>query len=38
MFSQKGSGYLASAVGVPLYMDKVTAKNQDLLLLGFVLK
>ncbi|XVF66540.1 hypothetical protein PTKIN_Ptkin10aG0044800 [Pterospermum kingtungense] len=30
MFNQKGIGYLASAVGIPLYMDKVTARRERL--------
>lgn len=30
MFNQKGIGYLASAVGTPLFMDKFTAKKQRL--------
>lgn len=30
MFNQKGNGYIASALGLPLYMDKVTATKERL--------
>ena len=30
LFTQKGLSYIASALGVPLYMDHITAKQQRL--------
>lgn len=37
LFTRNGIGYIASVIGVPLYIDKVTAGKRDLNLPGSVL-